>query len=52
MDPNAALEAILGAIEDVGYGDDRETLRRMVENFEALDEWLSKGGFLPERWKR
>jgi hypothetical protein len=23
-----------------------------AESFEALDEWLSRGGFLPEAWSR
>lgn len=28
------------------------TLADAEELFQALDEWLSKGGFLPEEWKR
>ncbi len=24
---------------------------RLIELLEAMDEWLSKGGFLPEDWK-
>lgn len=30
--------------EDFDYADD------MVSYFQAIDEWLSKGGFLPEAW--
>lgn len=25
---------------------------KLSESLIAIDEWLSKGGFLPERWKR
>jgi hypothetical protein len=29
---------------------DRDVAIRLAERVEALDEWLSKGGFLPKRW--
>jgi hypothetical protein len=29
-----------------------EPLLEVIENFEALDAWLTKGGFLPTDWKR
>ena len=29
-----------------------EDLDRLAELIDALDGWLSKGGYLPERWKR
>lgn len=53
MDPNAALanaRAITTAIlsgwltEDGGY--------ELAEAFDALDQWLTKGGFLPSAWAR
>lgn len=51
MDPNAALEAIrreirlLDAVAPPGSAPER-----LVEAFDALDEWLSRGGFLPSDW--
>jgi hypothetical protein len=44
MDPNAALRELREAI----HQDDTHTA---AERFEALDEWLSRGGYLPERWQ-
>lgn len=41
MDPNAALEALRLAVRS---DEDSQAA------FEALDEWLSKGGFLPAAW--
>lgn len=51
MDPNVALREIrllirqhrLIGLNDNGFG-------QLVDRFEALDGWLSKGGFLPEEW--
>ena len=52
MDPNEALAIIRAAAER--YRDDLSTevedLAPALEAFEALDEWLSKGGFLPGAW--
>jgi hypothetical protein len=31
---------------------DYEPMLEFIENFEALDAWLTKGGFLPADWKR
>ncbi len=61
MDPNTVLEnarkvaaRIIRASDQAGGGDtgmevDGETL---AEAFQALDEWLSKGGFPPADWDR
>lgn len=51
MDPNVALREIrllirqhrLIGLNDNGFG-------QLVDRFEALDGWLSKGGFLPDEW--
>lgn len=57
MDPNETLRALRGAVRhmnDVGHElDERENqcVRTVVELFEALDTWLSKGGFPPEEWR-
>lgn len=44
MDPNTALQALRKYASDTGG--------EFAEQFEALDEWLSKGGFLPADWAR
>jgi hypothetical protein len=54
MDPNACIEQILLALKDVQYGNETEqdiSVYTVCELFEALDGWLSSGGFLPDRWK-
>lgn len=60
MDPNANLKemlelaaSIIEAYEDEdGNGVDQDDANRLAELVEALDGWLSKGGFLPGRWER
>lgn len=42
MDPNEALRLLRKYASDTGG--------EFGEQFEALDEWLSKGGFLPAAW--
>lgn len=56
MDPNATLEelrnlASLAADQHGGDPDADYLAARMAELFQALDEWLSKGGFAPAAWK-
>jgi hypothetical protein len=59
MDPDAALDELLGLVDlmagltDAGIGDriDRREIVRMTGLVEALDSWLTVGGFLPRRWK-
>ena len=52
MDPNATLTAIRTIVtqtytdEGAGTGD----LAQLVDLVEALDAWLSKGGFAPAAW--
>jgi hypothetical protein len=57
LDPNKTLE-VLRAIsarilrnidEDVAL--DEDEVSTLCESFQALDEWISKKGFLPEAWK-
>jgi len=59
MDPDKALEtireslAVLRIPEDhVGVIERDEALGDLVESMGALDEWLSRGGFLPADWQR
>ncbi len=57
MDPNATLATLRNAIiqmdaaessADLSYQIAAEELRDAAE---ALDDWLSKGGFLPDAWQ-
>jgi hypothetical protein len=68
MDPNATLSELLALarrviraaeIADIKKKMDREEMETfsdvavaMAERVQYLDEWLTKGGFLPERWQR
>lgn len=56
MDPNAALaeirkqlKALLTIQPDV---DVTEAAMSLAEHVQGLDEWLTKGGFLPSAWDR
>lgn len=57
MDPNEALKlARAAAVELTELLDkeepiDRDTLDLLVSSFRALDEWLSRDGFLPTDWR-
>lgn len=52
MDPNATLAHIreLNAQMSTHGELDGEETSLLVELIENLDDWLSKGGFLPEPW--
>jgi hypothetical protein len=57
MDPNAALEnarvAILSLAEPTDDDDEAwDMVQQLTDAFEALDGWLTKGGFLPDAWQR
>ena len=58
MDPNAKLEKIRATYEPLRVmledtaGEDTEMVQELLDSIEALDEWLSKGGFLPKDWQR
>jgi hypothetical protein len=59
MDPNATLAAIRELINhdaqlphDSNERDDSATLNELIEYFDALDQWLTKGGFLPSEWRK
>jgi hypothetical protein len=55
MDPNVMLAALRQAMVDfelAGSGENAmEAADRMSEYLEGLDQWLSKGGFLPTAWQ-
>lgn len=65
MDPNETLRRMLAAAERINQAnesseDDAEFLEKVnvndiasvVGHVAALNEWLSKGGFLPKKWER
>lgn len=56
MDPNETLTDIRNIIANItsGHLDTERKIKQaydLLYQFEALDEWLSKGGFLPEAWQ-
>lgn len=58
MDPDACLEQARKALNDYNQallaGDRHAVLvaaTTLADYFGALDEWLSRGGFLPEAWR-
>lgn len=58
MDPNATLAEMIRAAADVNRaqpGDSiegfQEAALRLAEHVEALNEWISRGGFLPDAWR-
>lgn len=56
MDPTVVLERIRALIEEYdeqGFAPEPrvDIADKIIENFENLDNWLSKGGFRPTYWK-
>lgn len=56
MDPDKALEDMREMIERLRdrftrLGDPHDLLEPTVEAWEALDGWMSKGGFRPKDWE-
>lgn len=58
MDPNATLEEIRQIIQradnECAAGNDLQLAdaHRLLDCVQALDEWISKGGFLPKAWNK
>lgn len=55
MDPDELLVALRDCAQDIINGTDEytfaETANTMAEKFEALDTWITNGGFLPSDWQ-
>ena len=56
MDPNEVLRLLRLTCKQFAV-DEHPAIRQahaeeIIEHFEALDEWLSRGGFLPADWSR
>lgn len=49
MDPDKALAELREALQELA--NDPDAWEDVIEKFEALDGWLSKGGFLPKAWR-
>ena len=57
MDPNATLEQLRQLAVQVLNPDREDALvdeaaEEMAELVRALDDWISRGGFLPAAWSR
>jgi hypothetical protein len=58
MDPNEALRLVREAAGEIvnaageAYDPDTSNIGQLIESFDALDKWLSKGGALPLAWER
>jgi hypothetical protein len=51
MDPDANLAEIRRLTQDgADLSDDQ--MERLVVLIQALDAWISKGGFLPKAWRQ
>jgi hypothetical protein len=52
MDPDATLSEMRELANDLGAtGSFEGDADRLAELVQALDEWLSKGGFFPKAWR-
>ncbi len=54
MDPDSNLEEMLSDAAVILAAEDMASPLEiaMAERIIALDEWIRKGGFLPNRWNR
>lgn len=57
MDPNDNLYKMQNLVRDIQEGKMNEAAladaaERLAELVGAMDEWLTRGGFLPDRWRR
>lgn len=50
MDPNETLANLRNYADHVVRHSGDTYAVRLAEHFQALDEWLSKGGFRPREW--
>lgn len=52
MDPNQVLKNARASVAriDESITPSEEDVAALADAFEALDDWLSRGGFLPTEW--
>jgi hypothetical protein len=53
MDPQATLDLIRELVKEISKNEDDQTDEavELAEAVDDLDNWLMKGGFLPEDWE-
>lgn len=51
MDPNTTLEELRELARE-WFDSDNDHAAQASDLFNALDGWLSRGGFLPKAWER
>ncbi len=51
MDPDKCLEELRELVITAAEAGDGSFNEKLLEKFEALDQWLCRGGFLPKAWK-
>jgi hypothetical protein len=56
MDPDQALKDLRDAFQIIDtthlFNETLDAYHTVRDSSQALDEWLSKGGFLPKAWQR
>ena len=56
MDPDVCLDNIHDTIEKIDWAGNDSEIAVYVEDLagyiEAMDSWLSNGGFLPSKWSK
>lgn len=54
MDPDANLDALLELVNSVldGHADVDDDYFEVCELVQAMDGWISNGGFLPKKWRK
>ena len=52
MDPDACLDEIRSILAENDSADLWQSADRLAELVDALDDWITKGGWLPDDWRR
>jgi hypothetical protein len=52
MDPDALLDRLFTAVGNWNLHRSSDWGDEMAECIESLDEWISRGGFLPTAWSQ
>ncbi len=52
LDPNTTLQELRERITELSLANPTALAEEVIERFEALDQWLRNGGFLPDAWNK